>query len=294
MDRLTSMQVFVHIVEQGSVTAAAGVCGMSATMAGNHLRELEHHLGAQLLHRTTRSQRLTAFGEEYLPRCQEILRLVSETHARAQDQHAAPRGTLRITAPVAYGAEALMPVLSDYLLRHPDVKLDLVLTDSVVDLIEQGFEAAIRIGPLPDSGLIVRPLAPYRMLVCASPAYLRRHGTPRTPAELSAHACLSFSLAAQSHWKLEGPDGTVDVPVAGRLKVNNGQALRVAALNGLGIIRQPAVLLQDDVRAGRLVQLLPEYDPGSRPASVVYPADRYRSLKLGSFVEFVTARLGDT
>ncbi len=291
MDRLESMHVFVQIVERGSLTGAAKACGMSATMVGNHLRALEKQLGAQLLNRTTRSQRLTAFGADYYPRCQEILRLISETQARAQDQQLKPAGTLRITAPVSYGAAALMPALPDFMARYPDVKVEVQLTDSVVDLAEQGFEAAIRIGELPDSGLIVRPLAPYRMMICAAPAYLRQHGVPRTPEMLSAHECLSFSAASRTHWRLERDGAIATVPVAGRLKVNNGPALRIAALQGLGIIMQPAVLLRDDVAAGRLVQLFAEYDVGSRPVSLVYLADRYRSSKLNRFVDFAVERL---
>ncbi|MES2262387.1 MAG: LysR family transcriptional regulator [Pseudomonadota bacterium] len=292
MDRLESMRVFVRIVEQGSLAAAAKASGISATMAGNHLRELEKYLGAQLLHRTTRSQHLTAFGEDYLPRCQEILRLIAETQAHAQDQQVAPKGTLRITAPVSYGAEALMPALTAYLARHPDVKVDLLLTDNVVDLVEQGVEVAIRIGALPDSGLIVRALAPYRMMICAAPAYLQQRGTPLTPDMLSAHDCLSFSHAALSHWRLKHGEQAVSVPVCGRLKVNNGQALRMAALHGLGIIMQPAVLLEEDVKAGRLIELFAEYDPGSRPVNLLYLPDRYRSSKIGSFVDFIVAKLG--
>jgi DNA-binding transcriptional LysR family regulator len=291
MDRLESMQVFVQIVERGSLTGAAKVCGMSATMVGNHLRALEGQLGAQLLNRTTRSQSLTAFGEDYYPRCQEILRLIAETQARAQDQQLKPAGTLRITAPVSYGTAALMTVLPDFMARYPDVKVEVQLTDSIVDLAEQGFEAAIRIGELPDSGLIVRPLAPYRMMICAAPAYLRQHGTPHAPEMLSQHECLSFSAASRTHWRLEREGKAVTVPVSGRLKVNNGPALRVAALEGLGIIMQPAVLLRDDVAAGRLVQLFPEFDVGGRPVSLVYLADRYRSSKLNRFVEFAIERL---
>jgi DNA-binding transcriptional LysR family regulator len=291
MDRLESMQVFVQIVEQGSLTGAAKVSGMSATMVGNHLRALEKLLGAQLLNRTTRSQSLTAFGEDYYPRCQEILRLISETQARAQDQQHKPTGTLRVTAPVSYGTAALMPALPDFMTRYPDVKVEVHLTDSVVDLAEQGYEAAIRIGELPDSGLIVRPLAPYRMMICAAPAYVRQHGEPQTPEMLSAHECLAFSAASRTHWRLERDGAVATVPVSGRLKVNNGPALRMAALEGLGIIMQPEVLLREDVKAGRLVRLFADYDVGSRPVSLVYLADRYRSSKLNRFVEFAMERL---
>lgn len=290
MDLLDSMKVYVLAVEKGSLSAAAAASGMSATMAGNHLRTLETRLGTRLLNRTTRRQHVTAFGQDYYARCKEILRLVAETDAQAQQLQLAPAGKLRITAPVTFGTEALMPALAHYLERYPDVSVNLALCDRVVDLVEEGFEAAIRIGPLPDSGLIARPLAPYRLMICAAPAYLARRGTPATPAELSGHECLSFSPSALTHWRLTGDDGESVVPVAGRVQVNHGQALRVAALHGLGIVLQPAILLQEDVRAGRLVQLLPGHTLPSRPVNVVYLPDRYRTPKLRSFVDFLVER----
>ncbi|HSV53258.1 MAG TPA: LysR family transcriptional regulator [Burkholderiaceae bacterium] len=290
MDLLESMRVYVIAVEKGSLTAAAATCGMSATMAGNHLRALETRLGARLLNRTTRRQHLTVFGEDYYVRCKEILRLVSETQAQAQNLQVAPAGTLRITAPVSFGTEALIPALSIYLERYPDVRVDVALSDRVVDLMEEGFEAAIRIGHLPDSALVARPLAPYRLMICASPAYLARRGTPDRPSDLTQHECLSFSPAALTNWRLQNHEGDSRVPVSGRLNVNHGQALRVAALNAMGIVLQPSILLQDDVSAGRLVQLLPSYELPSRPMSVVFLPDRYRSPKLRSFVDFMVER----
>jgi DNA-binding transcriptional LysR family regulator len=292
MDLLDSMAVYVLAVEKGSLSAAAAACGISATMAGNHLRSLEKRLGMQLLNRTTRRQHLTGFGEAYYTRCKEILGLVAETDTQAQNLQLAPAGTLRVTAPVTFGTEALTPALSVYLDRYPEVSIDVVLSDRVVDLVEEGFEAAIRIGRLPDSALIARPLAAYRLMICASPEYLARKGTPAQPEDLSRHECLSFSPAAVAHWRLTGQDGVVLVPVSGRLQVNHGQALRVAALHGLGIVLQPAILLEEDVRAGRLVQLFPTHELPSHPMSVVYLPDRYRSPKLRSFVDFLVERFG--
>jgi DNA-binding transcriptional LysR family regulator len=290
MDLLDSMEVYVLAVEKGSLSAAATACGISATMAGKHLRTLEKRLGMRLINRTTRRQHLTAFGEDYYVRCKEILRLVVETDAQAQNLQLAPAGKLRITAPVTFGTEALMPALSEYLDRYPQVSIDVALCDRVVDLVEEGFEAAIRIGQLPDSALIAKSLAPYRLMICASPEYLARRGTPGKPEDLSEHECLSFSPAALAHWRLTDQDGAYRVPVSGRLQVNHGQALRVAALHGLGIVLQPAILLEADVRAGRLVRLFPTHELPSRPMSVVYLPDRYRSLKLRSFVDFLVER----
>jgi len=291
MNLLDSMNVYVLAVEKGSLSAAAAACDISPTMAGNHVRTLEKRLGMQLLNRTTRRQHVTAFGEDYYARCKEILRLVAETDAQAQQLQLAPAGKLRITAPVTFGTEALMPALSAYLARYPEVNVDVALNDRVVDLVEEGFEAAIRIGHLPDSALIAKPLAPYRLMICASPDYLARRGMPEKPEDLSRHECIAFSPAALTHWPLAGDEGT-RVPVSGRLQVNHGQALRVAALHGLGIVLQPAILLEADVRAGRLVQLFPGHELPSRPMSVVYLQDRYRAPKLRSFVDFLVERFG--
>lgn len=286
MNLLDSMQVYVLAVEKGSLSAAASASGISATMAGNHVRTLEKRLGMQLLHRTTRRQHLTALGEDYYARCKEILRLVAETDTKAQNLQLTPTGKLRISAPVTFGTEVLMPALAAYLARYPEVSVDVSLTDRVVDLVEEGFEAAIRIGQLPDSALIAKPLAPYRLMICASPDYLARRGTPKKPEDLSRHECLSFSPAALASWRMQGKQGTLRIPVSGRLQVNHGHALRVAALHGLGIVLQPAILLDADIEAGRLVRLFPRYALPVRPVSVVYLQDRYRSPKLKSFVDF--------
>jgi DNA-binding transcriptional LysR family regulator len=289
MDLLDSMKVYVLAVEKGSLSAAAAQAGISATMAGNHVRALEGRLGMQLMHRTTRRQHLTAFGEDYYARCKEILRLVDETDVQAQAMQLAPAGTLRISAPVTFGTEALVPALAAYLKHYPNIDIDLDLSDRVVDLMQDGFEAAIRIGHLPpEANLIARPLAPYRLMICAAPDYLARRGTPALPSDLAQHDCLSFGAADVVQWRLTRGDHICRVPVSGRVKVNNGPALRTAALHGLGIVLQPAILLADDVRAGRLVQLFPEYELPSRPMHVVFLPDRYRSPRLRSFIDYLT------
>jgi DNA-binding transcriptional LysR family regulator len=294
MDLLESMKVYVMAVEKGSLSAAGLACGISATMAGNHLRTLEQRLGMRLLNRTTRRQHVTAPGQDYYLRCKEILRLVADADTQAHDLQLAPTGNLRISAPVTFGTEALTPALALYLDRHPNVSVDLVLSDRIVDLAEDGFEAAIRIGRLADAPLIARPLAPYQLMICASPAYLARRSTPLTPDALSGHDCLSFAPSALSAWHVKDPHaGSVHVPVTGRLQVNQGQALRQAALHGIGIVLQPAILLRADVAAGRLVHLFPHHQLSSRPMQVVYLPDRYRSPKLRSFVDFVVEQFGD-
>lgn len=290
MNLLESMQVYVLIVDKGSLSAAAAAMDISATMAGKHLRALEARLGMQLLSRTTRRQHMTPFGEDYYTRCREILRLVEETDAQAQHQHLAPAGTLRISAPVIFGTHALVPALAEYMARHPDVRVDATLTDRVVDLAEEGFEAALRIGTLADSSMLVaRALTPYRLMMCASPAYLARHGTPLSVQALAGHQCLSFEPSALAQWLRPDAGGLDRVPDV-RLQINNGEALRSAALQGLGIILQSTLLLAADVEAGRLVQLLPEHGQAGRPMHVVYAHDRYHSTRLRSFLDFLVER----
>jgi len=292
MDRLESMAVFVRAVERGGFSAAAAELGLSGTMVGLHVRALEDRLGARLLNRTTR-QSLTEVGRLYYERCRQILGDVEAADASAAELQGAPRGRLKVTAPVSFGVHALTPACADYLALYPEVRLDLVVNDRAVDLIDEGFEAAIRIGDLVDSSLIARPLAPYRSLMCASPAYLEKYGEPQSPEDLGAHACLSLAhpVAGQT-WRLQGPAGPVTVAISGGFTVNNGEALRMAALAGLGIIMQPQILLADDLAQGRLLPVLPSYAPAPRPMHLLTQPDRRPTPKLSTFVEFVMRRFG--
>src|SRR5690348_1316812 len=293
MDRLVSMAMFVRVVDKGSLAAAAEEFCTSATMVGKHLRALEEHLGGRLLNRTTRRQSLTDLGREYYDRCKRILADVEAADGIADAMHAAPRGVLRVSAPSSFGNHALIAALPDFFERYPEVAIDLSLDNRIVDLVEERFEVAIRIGALPDSNLVARPLADYRMVVCASPGYLARHGVPERLADLSGHDCLGFShWKIRDEWHLEGPQGRETVRVRGRFQANSGQALRMAALLGLGIVMQPEVLLAEDLGAGRLVQVLPDYATFARPMHVVYHADRYSNPKLRCFVDFVVERFG--
>ncbi|WP_049622324.1 LysR family transcriptional regulator [Frateuria defendens] len=299
MDLYQAMKVFVAAVEGGSLTAAGEQCGISTTMAGNHLRALEQRLGVSLLRRTTRRQHLTEFGAAYYQRCLDILGLVSDADRMAEQAQAAPHGTLRITAPPTFGAECLMPMLADYLAAHPSVKADVVLTDRVVDLIAEGFDVAIRLGTLETSSLVARPLADYGLTLCAAPAYLQRRGTPASPQELAAHDCLAFAYPTgtewrwtEKHWRMRGAQGEVSVEVGGRVTVNSAPGLRRAALSGLGIAMLPNALVGEDLRRGTLVPLLAGYRLPTRPMHLLYPQDRYKLPKLRSFVAFAVRAFG--
>jgi|SRR6516165_1582308 DNA-binding transcriptional LysR family regulator len=293
MDRLTSMSVFVRVVEAGSFAAAANALDMSAPMVGKHVRFLEDRLGTNLINRTTRRQSLTEFGRAYYERCKLVLAEAEAADALAMNLRAAPRGRLRINAPVTFGAHSLVPRLGSYLRQYPEVSIDLNLSDRIVDVVDEGYEAVIRIAPLANSSLIARPLAPYRMIACAAPSYLAEFGAPETPADLAGRECLGFAYWVPQHeWQFNGPDGLCSVRVQSRLSINNGQALRAAALEGLGIILQPEDLLQDDIQAGRLVRVLPGYEPPTRPKHILFAPDRRPTPKLRSFIDFVVAAFG--
>lgn len=291
MDRLMCMQVFVRVVEKGSFSAAAEELRISSTMVGKHVVHLEERLGARLLNRTTRRQSLTEAGSIYYERCKVALAEVEAAESSATELQQVPRGLLRVNAPVTFGANVLVGAIGDYLRDYPDVHVELALNDRVVNLVDEAFDVAIRIGNLPDSSLIARKLAPYRMIACASPGYLAAHGTPRTPAQLAAHNCMGFMYsAAQKHWQFTDRGETSNVQINGNFKVNNGQALRTAALHGMGIIVQPEVLLADDLAAGTLVRILPNHHLPSQSMHVVYSSNRNMTLKMKSFIEFVVQR----
>ncbi|QDQ28729.1 LysR family transcriptional regulator [Chitinimonas arctica] len=296
MDRFSSMAIFARVVERGSFTAAAEGSGMTPTMVGNHIRELERHLKGRLLNRTTRRQSLTELGKRYHARCVEILALVDSAELDAREMQNSPRGRLRVSCPVIYGTRVLVPALAAYFDCYPEVQVELSLNDRFVDLAEEGFDAAIRVGVLPDSGLIARPLAHSSRIVCASPAYLARHGQPRTPADLAQHNCLAFMVATgpEHEWRFSRPDGNgvERIAVRGRLDVNGGLALREAALAGLGIILQPRMMLQEDLDAGRLVRLFPDWPAQTLPIHVVHLPDAHMPPKLASFIAFLQETLG--
>ncbi|NKK63128.1 LysR family transcriptional regulator [Rhizobium leguminosarum bv. viciae] len=292
MGLFRSMQVFVTTVQEGSMSAASVKLGISPAMVGQHVAALEERLGTRLLNRTTRRQSLTDFGMSYVEQCRDILERVAITDQDAEASQTKPRGLLRITAPTTFGAEVLMPALHRYRKLAPDVTLDITLTDRNVDIVEEGFDIAIRIGELPDSRLIARHLAPYRMMICASPDYLERHGNPGHPSELSGHETIGFTPAARSPWKLSKGKNEVEVVPKTPITVNSGQAVRMAARAGLGVIMQPSILLMSDIQAGLLVRLFPDWHLRERPMSLIYHRDRRMTPRLRSIIAFAIAEFG--
>lgn len=290
MDKLRSMEVFVAVVDAGSFTAAAAQCDISPVMVGKHIQFLESLLGARLLTRTTRRQSLTELGLQYAEQCKAILAQIGEAESGAARMRGGARGVLKITSPVTFGSEMLAPAMVDYLAQYPEMRADLHMNDRLVDVVEDGFDAAIRIGQLEDSTLIARALQPYNMMICAAPTYLKRKGTPRTPADLLDHECLDF-LHWNKHvrWRLR--EEVSEIPVS-RLRSNNGQALKSAAVAGFGIVMQSELLLASEVAAGRLVPLMEDYAPAPRPMHLLYPRDRQPTPKLSTFIEFMLDRFG--
>lgn len=292
MDLFRSMQVFVATVQAGSMSSAAAQVGLSPAMVGQHVAALEERLGTRLLNRTTRRQSLTDFGASYIEQCRDILDRVAIADREAEALQTGARGQLRVTAPTTFGAEVLVPALRRYRELAPEVTLDITLTDRNVDLVEEGFDIAFRIGTLPDNHLIARSLAPYRMMICAAPDYLVRKGMPEHPSELSSHEVVGFTPAARSPWRMSKGGDVVEVEPARTVTVNSGQAVRTAARAGLGVVMQPAILLGPDVQAGQLVQLFPDWHLRERPMSLLYHRDRRMTPRLRSFISFAAAEFG--
>jgi DNA-binding transcriptional LysR family regulator len=273
MDKLRAMQVFVQIVEAGSLTGAAAVLGMSGPAVVRSLAALERAIGVRLLQRTTRRSSLSDEGRDYYERCKRVLAAVDEADTSMSARRSEPHGRLRITAPATYGRMYVAPIVNAFIAKYPAVEVDLLLLDRVVDLIEEGLDAAVRIGELPDSTLVARALGETRRVVCAAPAYLRRAGIPKTPAELQAHRCIVFSgLAAANEWAFGAKRQRVAVrPV---LRTNQVDAALDACIRGLGCGQFLSYQVEAALREGRLKRLLKEYEPPPLPIHIVYPHAR--------------------
>lgn len=292
MDLFASMKMYVAVVDGGSFSAAAEQLGISRAMASKQIFQLEEHLGTRLLNRTTRKLSMTETGRVFYERSVQIMGDVDEAEQVAGQMTRRPQGVLRVTIPLSYGQHRLAGILGDYAQAYPQVQLDISLSDRKLDLIEDGLDVAIRIGAMAQSDLIARKIGSERSVVCASPAYLARHGAPRTPAELSHHACLGYTLSGSAaQWQLEGPAGPVSVSVSGPIKADNGDILRLAALQGAGILFQPHFIVGDDIAAGKLLRVLPQWQSAELGVHAVYPSRKHLSAKVRTFVDFVAAAL---
>jgi DNA-binding transcriptional LysR family regulator len=297
MDRLTSMAVFVKTADLGSFAAAAEALTLSPQMVAKHVVHLEDRLGTALIHRTTRRQSLTDVGRAFYERCRAVLAEAEAADQLALDMRAQPKGVLRVNAPITFGEAPLAPMVMRYLAAHPQVQVDLTLTDRYVDALEEGYDVLVRIGDIGQAGLVALPLAPYRLIACAAPSYLARRGVPTTPAELEAHDCLGYgtwSPALLSRWQFTKAGRTEEVAANGRMRSTNWKALLRAALEGYGVTLGPVGILAEEIAAGRLTQVLADYEGPSRPMYVLYPAGRRPTTKVRSFVDAVMAEFGAT
>ncbi len=290
LDRLTGLEVLSKVAAAGSLSGAARLLDMSPTMVTKHLAALEARLGTRLFHRTTRRLTITEAGRRYLDLAERVLGDFEAAESAIAADRVEPRGLLRLNVPLAFGTRQIAPLLARFAALYPGVSVELGLNDRLVDLIEEGWDLAIRIGSLRDSTLVARRLAPCRMMICAAPAYLAAHGTPRTTADLADHNCLGYTLAqaGPTRWRMGGNKTSVDVAVNGNLRANNGDALLAAALAGQGLIYQPTFIVGDELRAGRLVPVQLDVAPSDLLAvHAVYLPDRTPSAKVRAFIDFV-------
>lgn len=288
---LTDVALFVRVCATHNLSAAGREFGLSPAASSARMAQLEKRLGARLLHRTTRQITVTQDGDVFLERALLLLAAAEQAEAAVGHGSVAPQGLLRVAASATFGRGYIVPYLAEFLREFPGVQLDLRLSDSVVDLAAQGIDVAIRIGPLRDSNLVARVLAPSRLVICASPDYLAAHGVPQHPAELAEHQCLV--LEAMNPWRLRERDGSdLHVRVGGRLRSDNGEALRDAAVAGLGIGLLSTWLVPEQLRSGALVRILADYPATDSVVSAVYLHRQYLPPKSRAFIDFFAQRFG--
>jgi len=296
MDRLRAFEVFVAVVQKHGFARAAEALDTSPANVTRYVAELESHLGARLVNRHSRKLSLTESGQALYERARNVLEDVAEAEALASATTLKPSGRLRINAPVSFGIRHLAPLWPQFAKKHPDVELEIALIDRVVDIVEEGYDLAIRISRLGSNAQPARKLASSRNVVCASPSYLRKHGRPKLPGDLATHACIGYTHAATGNeWHLVDADGVDHVVRANyTMQTNNGDTARSAALAGLGVIWQPTFLIGDDLRAGRLVEVLPNHHVAPTDVLAVYPSRRHLSAKVRVMIDFLADAFAGT
>ncbi|MGY6029641.1 LysR substrate-binding domain-containing protein [Phytobacter sp. AG2a] len=295
MDKLSGMKVFVKAAELGSFAAVADALAMSPQMVAKHIAALESRLGTSLINRTTRRQNLTDIGRSYYERCRAILAEVDEADAIVTNMKATPSGIIRVNAPVTFGSHTLSPFITRYLGHYPEVQVDLTLSDRIVDPIEEDFEVIIRIGELADSGMVAWPLAPYRLIACASPTYIERYGMPERAADLHQHACLVYghwSASISCRWLFYKNGKKEEVRPEGRFRSNDWKALMQAAIEGYGVTLGPTDVLNHEIEKGTLVRVLPDYEGPSRPMHVMVPTAKKQTVKIQCFIHALRKAFG--
>jgi DNA-binding transcriptional LysR family regulator len=294
MDRLRAFEVFVTVVNRGGFARAAELLGTSPANVTRYVHELEAHLGTRLLNRTSRTLSLTEGGETLYARCKSILDDVAETEGLVSSATVEPRGRLRINAPVSFGIQYLAPLWPGFMRKYPGIELDVALIDRVVDIVDEGYDLAIRISRAGSTSHAARKLATSQNILCASPDYLARCGLPAVPADLMDHRCIGYTYAATGdEWELIDRGGKAHpVKVDCHMHTNNGDTARAAALAGEGLIWQPTFLIGDDLRAGRLVRVLPEYRLPEIDILAIYPSRRHLSARVRVMIDFLVEAFG--
>jgi DNA-binding transcriptional LysR family regulator len=288
MDKFLEMKTFVAVVDAGSFVKASDAQGMSKPAVSRYISDLESRLGVRLLQRTTRRLSLTDEGHIFYDRCRNVLMAVDEAETEIASRSSEASGLVRINAPLTFGILHLAPLWGEFRRLHPKVTLDITLSDRVVDLVEEGFDLAIRIAALPDSGLISRRIATTRMVLCASPHYLAQHGVPTHPSELATHAVIAYNqLSSGDEWHFDGPEGKVAVRTHPCISTNNGDTCRAAAVHHQGIVLQPSFLISEDLASGALVELMPEFRSIEIGIYTMYPTRRHVPPKVSMLVEFL-------
>jgi DNA-binding transcriptional LysR family regulator len=266
---------------------------MSKSLVSKHVTQLEKSLGARLLNRTTRALSLTEAGAAFYAHCARIVEEMEEAKLAVSRLHSEPRGLLRISSSVAFGRLHIAPALAEFLQTYPEIKIDMVTTDRIVDLAEEGFDVVVRVVSEPAPNLVARTLAPVHRKMCATPEYFARHGLPRTPADLEHHNCLVYTyFTPHGPWRLRGPDGDIAVRAPGNLRLNDDDVLAEAVLRGVGIALLPTFIVGKDIQGGRLQSVLSEYIPIERHIYAVYLPTRHLSAKVRCFIDFLLQRFG--
>jgi DNA-binding transcriptional LysR family regulator len=292
MNRLENMETFVRVVETGGISAAADNLNIAKSAVSRRLKELESHLGVALFHRTTRKMNLTDTGRVYYQDCVRILDQILETELTASEAHGTLQGNLKVALPSTFGLMHIGPAIDEFLQKHPQIKFDLDFNDREVDLMQEGFDLAIRIAHLSDSSLVARRIAPIQSVICASPAYLERKGTPQTLDELIDHQCLVYSLIRDfEYWHLIDPEGQkIRTKLQPYLKASSGEYLLNAAAKGHGIVLLPTFIAHREIERGSLVTLFSDYRFPQMNAYTIYPQTRHLSQRIRTFVDFLAER----
>jgi DNA-binding transcriptional LysR family regulator len=292
MDRFQAITAFARVVENGSFARAAERLGVSVSSVSRLVGDLEAHLDVRLLNRTTRRLSLTEAGQAFYERCVQLLADLEEAEVAMTAASVVPRGTLRLTCSASFGARHLAPAVAAFAARHPQLQFDVELSERVVDLVEEGFDLAVRIGDSGSQNLVGRRIGATRLVCCAAPSYLERHGEPRTPEDLATHACLTYEhTPTKNVWAFRDRQGNErNVRIGGPVHANNGRFLEALAAEGAGIAREPDFIVGPDVRAGRLKPILCGFEPPPLPIHVVYPSRRHLSAKVRAFADFLVER----